>query len=147
MVYLLNYRSLAGWISFVIAILLVWFVLDGVDSLYTKIQNTLSGTAFTMLGFLLASVTLLLTIQDRPFVVEIKRHRPEIWNQVISEFFSTTYLFGIIGLLTLFLSGQTIYQDIEIYRRIFLGSMTFLVLLSIIQVAKIIYLLRVLSKN
>lgn len=147
MIYLLNYRSLAGWISVIVAVFASWLALDGIDSLYTKIQGSLSGTAFTMLGFLLAAVTLLLTIQDRPFVIEIKRHRPEIWNQVISEFFSTTYLFGIIGLLTLFLGGQTSYQDIEFYKHVFLGSMVFLVLLSIIQVTKIIYLLRVLSKN
>lgn len=144
---LLNRPNLAAYISLCFALLGAWIAPGALSAIYLNIHDTLAGTAFTMLGFLLAAITLLLTIQDRPFIISLKQVRPEIWIQVTREFFITTYLFGIIGIIVLFIGDTKIYGVYVWSLYTFISSLTFLTVFSIIQVSKIIYLLRILSRE
>lgn len=143
---LLNRPSLAAIISAAIALVVVLVAPLWAEGFYKQSYAGLPGTAFTLLGFLVAAVTILLTIRDRPFLLALQAQRPILWKQVVNEFFVTSYLIAIFGLVIIIFGWQLPDDTFPIWKRLFLFSYLALFNLSVLQMAKTIFVLHSLAK-
>lgn len=143
---LLNRPGLAALMAAVTALAVVLAAPIWAEGFYKQSFTNLPGTAFTLLGFLVAAVTILLTIRDRPFLKALQTQRPELWRQVINEFFVTSYLIAVFGLVTISLGWQFPADLYPYWRRVFLFSYMALFNLSAIQIAKTIFVLHSIAK-
>lgn len=144
---LLNRPDLAAIISAAVALAVTWAAPLWVEGFYRQSYSGLPGMAFTLLGFLVAAVTILLTIRDRPFLQALQSQRPELWKKLINEFFVTTYLFAIFGLVTILFGWQIPSDEYTVWKRIFLFSYFSLFTLSALQMAKTIFVLHSVAKS
>lgn len=144
--HLLNRPYLAAVLSAAVAVAVVWGMPNWTYAFYKQNFAAMPGIAFTLLGFLVAAVTILLTLRDRPFLQALQRDRPELWKQAIAEFFVTTYLLALFGLVVLVLGSSIPSEEYQVYRVIFLIGYMILFNLSTIQMAKVIAVLHGISK-
>lgn len=145
--HLLNHPSLAGILSVLVSVLVVKVSPNWVANFYAFNIGTMAGTAFTLLGFLVAAVTILLTLRDRPFLVALQRDRPTLWKQAVSEMFVTTNLLAVFGLTSMLFGGSIpSATDYPQYRELFLGCYVFLFTLSVFQIGKTISVLHGIAK-
>ncbi|WP_135230484.1 hypothetical protein [Deinococcus fonticola] len=144
---LLNRPEPTAVVAGVVALLSVLVAPVWAEGFYKQSYAGVPGTAFTLLGFLVAAVTILLTIRDRPFLQALQAQRPELWKQVINEFFLTSYLIAAFGLVVMVFGWQYPAELALGWKRLFLFSYIALFALSALQMAKTIYVLHAIAKN
>jgi len=142
----LNNPGLAAILSAIVALGTVFLAPAWAEGFYKQSYATIPSTTFTLLGFLIAAVTILLTIRDRPFLQALQQQRPELWKQIVNEFFVTSYLIAVFGLIAMLFGWQLPSNEYFVYKQVFLFSYLALLYLTIVQMAKTIYVLHTLAK-
>jgi hypothetical protein len=95
----------------------------------------------SLLGFVIAAFTILISVQDRGFMQKIAEGEGNLWALLFSEFFNTSRLLGGFTIFLLLTSGAKDAQLPNLLERVYYASFTFFLVASIIQVSKAVYIL------
>jgi hypothetical protein len=130
--------------SYIIAILFA-IVVGLLRVLYVSlnpIYDSLDVSAMlSLLGFVIAAFTILISVQDRGFMQKIAEGEGNLWSLLFSEFFNTSRLLGGFTIFLLLTSGAKDAQLPNLLERVYYAAYTFFLIASIIQVSKAVYIL------
>ena len=143
-----------GWpvkvISLTIALGLTLTAQEFLEFKYKELFESLVSSAVSLLGFAITAVTILISVQDRGLIAVIQREKSGFWKTTLEVFFSSTKSLGLLALLVLIVGKQYPEFDLqwrqlsvdEFGQKIYLFAVTSLFIYNVLQITKLIYVLK-----
>ena len=140
MTFLLN-KPLSSYliaVLFAIAVGLLPSLYVSLDPIYKSLDVS---SMLSILGFVIAAFTILVSVQDRGFMQKISEGDGNLWLSLFSEFFNTSRFLGGFTIFLLLTSGVKDMELSSLLERLYYALFTFFFVASIIQVSKTVYIL------
>ncbi len=144
MTFLLDQPRMTFWISVLLAEISILYpsIYMKLLPIYEAMEGILAGTMFSLLGFVIAGLAIVISVQGSGLVKYISEKKPSLWKQLLAVFSNTAKLLTVAAFALLIMNGldfgkDTYFLIIVIYVALF----TFVLSLTVIQITKIIFVL------
>lgn len=132
--------------SLVVATGTTIFTFEWLKVTYDKLFVSLPGTVFSVLGFIIAAIAIIVSLRDIGLMKHIYALKRDWWDKLVKQFFFTSKVLALFGFCLLMLSGDTfskchnIYSCILLERSYYMAFM-FLLIFSSLHVLKCVLIL------
>lgn len=142
MTFLLNHPLASPLLALIAAVVVTLDrdVFTFLNSIYAANASAMVGVSFSLLGFVIAALAIIISVFDRGLFKHIA-HGKNLGQQLIQVFSNTSKILWFFGFGFLLLTDFAVSCQSVTLQMIYAAGITFALIISAIQVAKIIYVL------
>ena len=128
--HLANYEALPYFAAGAFTAYVVWKQPDWLPWIYSKLANDFPSPLYSIMGFVLTAVAIIVATNDSGRLTEISDDKPNLWRQLVRLFIYTASVSGIFATVLIFLDEETVMAFSAVARLIIqaLSLLTFSVL-------------------
>ncbi len=120
---------------------------DYVRQKYLESFGGIPSTALALMGFVLTAAAIVVSVQDKGMIRLFKKHRNDLWVMTKKVFFLTARVLGLLSILVFVLGDSPLVscpcagRTSAIGEKIYLALIALMLVFSIFQINKMIYVL------
>lgn len=143
---LLRYDWVIWVTSLVVATGTTVFTFEWLKATYDKLFVSLPGTVFSVLGFIITAIAIIVSLRDIGLMQHIYTLKRDWWDKLVKQFFSTSKVLALFGFCLLLFSGVVFSSCHAVYicsllDRVYYMSFMFLLIFSSLNVLKCVLIL------
>ncbi len=121
-------------------------IYDVLLPIYESMESILAGTMFSLLGFVIAGLSIVISLQSSGLVKYLSEQKPGLWKQLLAVFSNTAKILTVAAFSLLIVNGLDFtVKSFYLTKFVYVVVFTFGLALVIMQIAKIIYILETIA--